>query len=141
MPEAPSVNLSTIVNRRPLEPTGSRGLSSPGLELALPRYQETFSLDLTHHQALRACGRAVATLGWQVVAQGEHGLVCTETQPASACAWPLQVEIVLAGDPAGPTSIALHGLYCGWGLMQSGYAQRQIQALRACIEEVARSRR
>lgn len=107
----------------------------------MPRYRETFGLNLPRHQVMEACGRAVAALGWQVVAQGAHGLICTEIQPASASAWPLQVEIVLAGDPAGPTNISLHGFYGGWGPTQSGYVQKQVQALRACIEEAARSGR
>ena len=101
----------------------------------MPRYREAFSLDLPRHQVLRACGRAVAALGWQVVARGEHALICTEIQPASTSAWPVQIEIVLAGDPAGPTNISLHGSHSGWGPIQSGYVQRQIQALRICIME------
>ncbi len=70
--------------------------------------------------------------------QSQQGdtLLCTEIEPACANAWPLQVEIVLAGDRAGETEISLNGFYCGWGPIETGYVQEQVRTLRAGIEKV-----
>ena len=104
----------------------------------MPRYREIFTLNISRSHAQRACSRAVTELGWRLEGHGAHGLLCTGIEQASASAWPLQVEIVLAEDTTGETNISLYGFYGGWGPIESGYVQREVRTLRACIEKIAR---
>jgi len=41
---------------------------------------------------------------------------------------------MLAGDKESETEISLNGFHCGWGPIETGYVQKQVRILRACIE-------
>jgi hypothetical protein len=101
----------------------------------MPTHSEEFTLNLALGEGMQVCAEAVATLGWRVIEQSMTRLKCAEvkTQLVSFT-WPVQVEIVLKGEPSGGTRVALNGSTFGLGSMQSGYLREQVQNLRHTIE-------
>jgi hypothetical protein len=101
----------------------------------MPTHSEEFSLSLALGESMEVCAEAVATLGWRVIEQSMTRLKCAEvkTQLASFT-WPVQVEILLKGEPSGGARVTLNGSTFGLGSMQSGYLKEQVQNLRYAIE-------
>ncbi len=101
----------------------------------MPTHSEEFTLQLSLGETMQVCAEAVATPGWRVIEQSMTRLKCAEvrTQLVSFT-WPVQIEIVLKGEPSGDTRITLSGSTFGLGSMQSGYLTEQVQNLRHTIE-------
>ncbi len=101
----------------------------------MPTHSEEFTLQLSLGETMQACAEAVATLGWRVIEQSMTRLKCAEvkTQLVSFT-WPVQVEIILKGEPSGGTRIMLSGSTFGLGSIRPGYLTEQVQNLRRAIE-------
>jgi Short C-terminal domain len=101
----------------------------------MPTHSEEFTLSLALTESMHVCAEAVATLGWRVIEQSMTRLKCAEvkTQLVSFT-WPVQVEIILKGEPSGGVRVTLNGSTFGLGSMQSSYLAEQVQNLRHTIE-------
>ena len=107
----------------------------------MPTHSEEFSLSLALGESMEVCAEAVATLGWRVIEQSMTRLKCAEVKTHLASfVWPVQVEIILKGEPSGGAHVTLNGSTFGLGSLQSGYLKEQVQNLRSAIEH-ALSRR
>ncbi len=101
----------------------------------MPTHSEEFSLQLSLTESMHVCAEAVATLGWRIIEQSMTRLKCAEVKTLLASfTWPVQVEIILKGEPSGQTRVALNGSTFGLGSMQSGYLAEQVRNLRHTIE-------
>lgn len=101
----------------------------------MPTHSEEFSLQLSLVESMQTCAEAVATLGWRVIEQSMTRLKCAEvkTQLVSFT-WPVQVEIILKGEPSGGVRVVLNGSTFGLGSLQSSYLTEQVRNLRYTIE-------
>ncbi len=103
----------------------------------MPTHSEEFTLQFSLGESMQACAEAVATLGWRVIEQSMTRLKCAEVKtPLVSFTWPVQVEIILRGEPSGGVRVALNGSTFGLGSMQSGYLTEQVQNLRHTIEHI-----
>jgi hypothetical protein len=101
----------------------------------MPTHSEEFSLSLALTESMEVCAQAVATLGWRVIEQSMTRLKCAEVKTQlTSFTWPVQVEIVLRGEPSGGARVTLNGSTFGLGSSQSGYLKEQVQNLRSAIE-------
>ena len=101
----------------------------------MPTHSEELTSQLSLGETMQVCAEAVATLGWRVIEQSMTRLKCAEvkTQLVSFT-WPVQVEIIIRGEPSGGTRITMSGSTFGLGSMQSTYLTEQVQNLRHTIE-------
>jgi hypothetical protein len=101
----------------------------------MPTYSEDFTLQLSLAESMQVCAEAVATLGWRTTEQSLTRLKCVEvkTQLVSFT-WPVQVEIILKGEPSGTTRATLNGSTFGLGALQANYLREQVLNLRHTIE-------
>ncbi len=101
----------------------------------MPTHSEEFTLQFSLGESMHVCAEAVATLGWRVIEQSMTRLKCAEVKSQLVSfTWPVQVEIILRGEPSGQTRATLNGSTFGLGSMQSGYLKEQVQNLRHTIE-------
>jgi hypothetical protein len=109
----------------------------------MSKHREEFELHTPLGEAVIACRKAVADLGWRVLEQSEKRLVCKEVAPqGTSFTWAAQVEIALARESPDTTKVTLNGSIFGLGPIQSGHLKGQVGNLRNRIELVsAESRR
>ena len=101
-------------------------------------YRGALTLSLSLAASLSTCEAAANGPGWRVTRQGAQSLTCTEaTTNALGFTSPVQVEIVLRGQPDGTTLIELKASNFGLGPIQSNHVKKQTQALRQAIELAA----
>ena len=104
----------------------------------MPTHGEEFILQLSLGASMELCSEAVAMLGWRVIEQSATRLKCAEVKPPLVSfTWPVQVEILLKGEPAGTTRVRLNGSTFGLGSMQANYLKDQVENLRHTIEHAA----
>ena len=101
----------------------------------MSKHREEFDLYIPISEAVIACRKAVANLGWRVLEQSEKRLVCKEMTPqGTSFTWAAQVEIALTRESSDRTKVTLNGSIFGLGPIQSGHLKGQLGNLRNRIE-------
>ncbi|MDP9188582.1 MAG: hypothetical protein M3O25_04965 [Actinomycetota bacterium] len=101
----------------------------------MPSHRETITVELPSEEALRACQRALPSLGWEHYEGGAERLLAVEDPTRLDCRTsPSRVEIELSPRDAGRTEISFNATAPGVGPIP-GPARlvRQVRALKSRI--------
>ncbi|HWP33785.1 MAG TPA: hypothetical protein VNL97_08550 [Solirubrobacterales bacterium] len=98
----------------------------------MSKYSEEFDVFLPFQEAEFAVKEAVANCGWGVKEQ-EPGRIVPRIG-VGLTRNPSKIEVLMAGDAQGPTTISLNGKIAGMGPLQKRHIAAEVGKLRNAID-------
>lgn len=96
----------------------------------MPKYQESFTLQLPLADSMEVCTRVITEDGWNIVQQGSNSLLCKEgNYHVTKVTWPITIEVLLEVESPTATSITFRGSNFGWGPIQKNHLIGQLNSL------------